>query len=269
MGKISERIERSIMYLTITLQTICPIVFYIYEIRAQWSYILSIFIVVTGLMVVLFATLCLCYRGYVELGCFSGIQIPEDSRACNTCSQYKPERSHHCSSCGKCIKKMDHHCHWLGRCINYDNHGFFVKFILSMLLNSSAVAGFNCYYIYTSFWMKQNTLTHLKMAVLVLSTISSLAIGLVSCFHFNNQMNMIIKNVTYIETLSCETYGYSTNESPYDLGLRHNLEEVFGPLKYFLLSRPAGNGIFFKKKYDVNYWPKHFRDTNVLYTQKI
>lgn len=269
MSKISERIERSTMYLTIIFQTVCPIVFYMYEIETQWSLFLRIFIAISGLMVVLFATLCLCYRGFVELANFSGVDMPEDSRSCNICSQYKPERSHHCSSCGKCIKKMDHHCHWLGRCINYDNHGFFIKFIFSMLLNSSAILGFNCYYGYTSVLMKQRSITHLKMTILILSTITSSTIALVSCFHFNNQMNMVLKNVTYIETLNCENYGYSINESPYDLGFRHNIEEVFGPLKYFLLSRPVGNGIFFKKKYDVSYWPKHYRSNDIVYTQQV
>lgn len=70
---------------------------------------------------------------------------------------------------------------------------------------------------------------------------------------------MIILNITFIESISCYNYGFCESDSPYNLGLRHNLEEVFGPLKYLLLAGPTGDGIRFRKRYNIEYWPQHFR----------
>lgn len=51
-------------------------------------------------------------------------------RWCKKCKQLKPPRTHHCSVCGKCILKMDHHCPWVGSCVGFNNHKFFLQFLV-------------------------------------------------------------------------------------------------------------------------------------------
>jgi hypothetical protein len=51
-------------------------------------------------------------------------------RYCQKCKQIKPPRAHHCSVCGKCVLKMDHHCPWVGGCVAYNNHKYFLQFLV-------------------------------------------------------------------------------------------------------------------------------------------
>lgn len=233
--------------------------------ESGFSFYLATFICCSGALTLVCAALCLRYRGYVELEDLTNIELSPESRSCHICMQFKPERSHHCSACRRCIKKMDHHCHWLGRCINYDNHGHFVRFLLCMFLNSSAVLASNIHYALGVAVHGRYHPTHLVFAVLLFSSTASLLLTCVSCFHLHAQVSMILLNITFIESINCYNYGYSEADSPYNIGLRHNIEQVFGPLKYFLLGRPEGRGIFFKKKYSVEYWPKHFRTTDRMH----
>ncbi|ELA42804.1 uncharacterized protein VICG_00119 [Vittaforma corneae ATCC 50505] len=269
MTRSSERVARLVMYLTVLFITVFPTKYYILSIESWYSFYCAVFICCSGSLTLVYATLCLCYRGYVVLKDFTNIELSPESRSCHICMQFKPERSHHCSTCKKCIKKMDHHCHWLGRCINYDNHGHFVRFLLCMFLNSSAVFAFNSYYLVEIIKYDSYQPTQLMWAILLLSFTASLLLMCVSCFHLHAQVSMILLNITFIESINCYNYGYSETDSPYNLGLRHNIEDVFGPLKYFLLGSPRGNGIFFRKKYCVEYWPKHFRSIDRAYEKII
>lgn len=258
MTKPVERVFRMVMFLTILLNSTFPSFYYILPMNTKSSFYFFVIILSTGILTLLHATLCLCYRGVIKLKEFKNLELGSESRTCNVCMQYKPERSHHCSSCQGCIKKMDHHCHWLGRCINYDNHGFFVKFLFFMFVNSVSILLINIYYSYNLIWTKEYEIDYTNASILVLSMIASGLLGGVGLFHLINQISMVLLNITYIESLNCYNYGYSETDSPYSLSLKHNIETVFGSFKFLLLFKPTGDGIFFKKKYDVHYWPKHF-----------
>lgn len=254
-----ERVARATMYLTVTFTTLLPVKYYILPLKTSFAFWYSVFICSTGSLALLYATLCLCYKGFVSKNEIENVSLPPNARSCHVCMQFKPERSHHCSSCRQCVKKMDHHCHWLGRCVNYHNHGHFVRFLLSMLLNSLAVFLFNSYYLYHSLKYGSYPTSHMIYSFLLLTLCSGGLLGCISLIHLYNQLSMIALNITFIESINCYNYGFAEEDSPYNIGLKHNFEDVFGPLKYLLLTGPRGDGISFKKKYDVEYWPRHFR----------
>jgi hypothetical protein len=40
----------------------------------------------------------------------------------------------HCKECDMCIVGFDHHCYWMDKCIGKRNYGYFILFLVSMLL---------------------------------------------------------------------------------------------------------------------------------------
>lgn len=269
MSKALERIERAILYSTLLFLTTVPTYCYIYPFGTPYSLASSITIGVSGGLAILYATLCLCYRGYVVLDGIAGTEAGIDAKGCHICMQFKPERAHHCSSCRRCIKKMDHHCHWLGRCINYDNHGHFIRFLLFTFITAFTLSSFNAFYIYLIFLSDDVKLDHPSAVVLLASTMLAALLVLVTLTHLNAQLYMAIKNVTFIENLHCKNFDYSVDDSPYSLGIVHNIREVFGPFRMLLLGMPTGNGILFKKRYDISYWPKHISFSDRMYSEAV
>ncbi|KAI8799424.1 DHHC palmitoyltransferase-domain-containing protein [Cladochytrium replicatum] len=57
-------------------------------------------------------------------------------RWCQKCMTFKPPRTHHCSYCKRCVLKMDHHCPWVGNCVGHYNHGYFVRFLISVTFSA-------------------------------------------------------------------------------------------------------------------------------------
>jgi len=66
----------------------------------------------------------------------------QSSKSCMRCSGApKPARTHHCKICNKCVSKMDHHCPWVNNCVGQRNYGYFVQFLLFVVLDSILFAG--------------------------------------------------------------------------------------------------------------------------------
>lgn len=53
---------------------------------------------------------------------------------CPDCEVIRTDRSRHCSICNKCVERFDHHCPWINNCVGINNHGYFMGFLLSMLI---------------------------------------------------------------------------------------------------------------------------------------
>ena len=51
----------------------------------------------------------------------------------SSCDNIKPPRCHHWSMCQKCVLRMDHHCPWIGNCVGFNNHKYFIWFLIYAL----------------------------------------------------------------------------------------------------------------------------------------
>lgn len=269
MSKATERGERFLMFTTLILVNFFPITVYILPLDLYFSTSSTIFLAASLAFTLLNAIFCLCYKGFVLKANFKNLTLDETAKSCSICAQFKPERAHHCSTCENCIKKMDHHCHWLGRCINYDNHGYFIKFLGSMFLNTTVLLYINGYIAYQILVNGKYDPTSTQSFTLIVSSMVSGLLFVVSGMHFGKQLQMLTKNVTYLESLHCQHFGFLESDSPYNINLKHNIEDVFGPMKYLFLGKPKGNGIVFKKKYDIAYWPKHFKFSEQMYVEDL
>lgn len=272
MIRTIEKIQRSLVYFSLIFISSLPVYFYIYSLNTKITQIISWIILISGCLALIYLSLCLCFKGYVELKQEDNIQIDDKKlyQHCFVCDAPKPERAHHCSACRRCIKKMDHHCHWIGRCINYDNHGHFIRFLFFSNILSTAVLSANFFYIYNkiNLYITFKEISIANILIFILSTIFAGLIFVVTTIHLFRQMKFVAKNVTYIEDYQCENYNCKINESPYNINIIHNIQDVFGPFYFLLLGMPQGDGISFKKKYSVMYWPKHKGFANINFCDK-
>lgn len=257
MSKIQERCERFILFSTLTFIYCAPLFCYILPASENKITAFIGFHILFSMLSVLYALLCLCYRGFIDL-------MPESinpltnysARGCTICMQFKPERAHHCSRCKRCIKKMDHHCHWLGRCINYDNLGHFSRFLLFTLLSTFMLFTYNVFYIYNKIKYDIGDVSKTNLAVAVISSLICGLLVAITTMHFISQINMILRNITFIEMMKKRNIGISPNkylDSMYDLGWYNNLVDVFGSPFLLFLGMPSGDGINYKKRHDDNY----------------
>lgn len=253
-----EKIQRSILFGVLNSLIISQILIWKNYLNFPYTKTCVITSCFSFLISQIYALLCLCFRGYVK---FIRLDVPFidiKERTCSFCRQPKAERSHHCKRCMRCIKKMDHHCHWLGTCINYDNHGHFIRFLLFSCIGSTFVLILNIYMIGMYFLERMIRLNNYIIAYVVISSLVSSVLSFVTSIHLFKQFSMILKNVTYIELLqkrNLDLLNKKCGDSPYNIGWYNNLIDVFGPAKYLFAWMPEGDGINFKKRWEIDYWP--------------
>ncbi|CAG0885022.1 unnamed protein product [Cyprideis torosa] len=166
-------------------------------------------------------------------------------RLCRPCRVFKPDRSHHCRVCGQCQLRFDHHCCILNACIGWRNHKSFllmnvynILFLVYVTLTAPSLFMFVHYeeVIRGSF--------HLYMQTLVLYSLAGAA-GLGSLVLLVIAYSLLLRNRTTVEDSRPPRLASGVQRSPYDLGVRRNIEEIFGPcnLFWFLpVQSQIGNG---------------------------
>ncbi|KAM9327262.1 palmitoyltransferase ZDHHC15 [Gastrophryne carolinensis] len=150
-------------------------------------------------------------------------------RFCDRCQVVKPDRCHHCSVCGMCVLKMDHHCPWVNNCIGFSNYKFFLLFLTySMLYCLYIVATvFQYFLLYWSGELKNN---RAKFHVLFLLFVA-LMFFLSLMFLFGYHCWLVGLNRTTLEAFSVPVFHNGPDKNAFHLGIRRNVEQVFGRRK--------------------------------------
>lgn len=196
----------------------------------------------------------------------------EKTHICNTCKTYKPPRCHHCSRCNKCFLKYDHHCAYLDICVGFHNYKFFIQFLVANLC-------YIAFYILvtTTEFFKIHRLSPSITINVIASLIFACGIFIVTLQTLLVQIKLLANNETYVEFCALNEYlqgdhsyihvfqegpisEFSDSKdrkvlNPYNLGLKNNLQEVFGTKLFGWISpsfTSIGDGISFKKNYDDN-----------------
>lgn len=166
-------------------------------------------------------------------------------RYCKFEHKFKPDRAHYCKISRHNVVRMDHYCPWLGNCVGLKNHKFF---FLTIFYDSVAVNVANVCMIHALSAGGHSAITTFLLAntVLTASVVSMLItpFAVLHCY-------LLCKNRTTIEY--CEVANDKKDkykgESPYDLGIWHNLSTTLGTEWYFWLlpTKPdIGDGLDFE-----------------------
>ncbi|KAK9370294.1 DHHC palmitoyltransferase-domain-containing protein [Lipomyces kononenkoae] len=194
----------------------------------------------------------------------AGVMAKENGqrRFCSKCKGWKPDRTHHCSTCGTCVLKMDHHCPWFSACIGYDNHKFFILFLIYVVL--FCVISFLASGIALLDWIdrsqyKETYISLNRVFLFIISIVFGIAVFVFLCC----QLYLLFSNKTTIEAMETQRYKSSVASSSYrysqapssdsvgnifDLGWRENFRQVMGdnPLTWFIPVRTSkGDGMTF------------------------
>nr|KAJ3423228.1 Palmitoyltransferase zdhhc2 [Polyrhizophydium stewartii] len=181
-------------------------------------------------------------------------------RFCAKCGVFKPDRCHHCSVCERCTLKMDHHCPWVNNCVGFGNYKYFLLF----LFYGTAY----CLFVFlVSLFRIWSPLTgavdvdafmdlHGLLLVFVAGTFSICMIIFASLHAY-----YVAINATTIEVMeggrlvhiNRGIFRVPPNINIYSLGMRRNLEQVFGRDRWlWLLPVPStlGDGFTFPLNQD-------------------
>jgi len=187
-------------------------------------------------------------------------------RYCKMCNVWKPDRTHHCSLCSRCILNMDHHCPWINNCVGFYNRKFFMQFVVYVWLCLAIVITYSLPILLDKFllwwsWLVPDigpgllltdSLNLPRHLLMVLGYIVSLALGCTLYNFMKFHIKLISENFTTIENIERE----ENAKSRYDIGVRRNWEQVFGPNLYTWwipahtqASRPIGDGVRWRVHY--------------------
>eukprot|EP01065_Artemidia_motanka_P051287 TRINITY_DN9007_c1_g1_i2.p2 TRINITY_DN9007_c1_g1~~TRINITY_DN9007_c1_g1_i2.p2 ORF type:complete len:208 (+),score=54.74 TRINITY_DN9007_c1_g1_i2:490-1113(+) len=171
----------------------------------------------------------------------------------------KKQPSPPCHVSGALVLKMDHFCPWIGQCVGHFNHRYFTLFLLYLWLSVG-------YAVVTIFLSWQGFLGNPSANPAVVSaTESTVRLCFITCLALCVVIGgfliwsgvLAITNQTTIEFLINRARARKARKlglpwsNPFNLGLRKNLQQVFGPYPYWQMLMPSAAPLVC----DGHHWP--------------
>ncbi|KAL1456419.1 hypothetical protein WDU94_001150 [Cyamophila willieti] len=163
---------------------------------------------------------------------------------CAPCESVAPPRSYHCHMCDVCILKRDHHCRFSACCIGHYNHRYFMLFLFYLTVATIYATYFNLFFIlnYINFNWGLLLKVFFPLAFLVFGLDTStnhvyLVIFIVVLVGSLVSLLLLIYHLTLIQ---CGVLTFEKNRKlkGYNLGLKANIEQVFGTRWYLVWLGP-------------------------------
>ncbi|CAM9451865.1 unnamed protein product [Ascophyllum nodosum] len=173
---------------------------------------------------------------------------------CKKCQQLKPARAHHCHVCDRCIVNMDHHCPWMNNCVGYLNYRYFVLFLLYMFVG--------CFYAvlitmpqFLAFAKSSGIRRRRRssypaveaqtQSAVMMTFILALSVGIAISILLFWHLYLICTAQTTIEFYQNQTHRSRAKQwgelwtNPFNVGIRGNWQQVFGPGPFLLGLLPS------------------------------
>eukprot|EP01059_Diplonema_ambulator_P002456 TRINITY_DN12091_c0_g1_i1.p1 TRINITY_DN12091_c0_g1~~TRINITY_DN12091_c0_g1_i1.p1 ORF type:complete len:329 (+),score=66.05 TRINITY_DN12091_c0_g1_i1:88-987(+) len=160
---------------------------------------------------------------------------------CHHSNQPKPPRAHYCHVSGALVLKMDHFCPWVGQCVGHHNHRYFLLFLI--YLWSSTFYAVCCIGLHWAGILTNPRANEASIQAesqnISLCFVVCIALVIAITFFIVWSGFLALTNQTTIEFLGNKSRTKDAKKiglifyNPFDLGLRGNLQEVFGPFKSY------------------------------------
>lgn len=192
------------------------------------------------------------------------LKVTGGMHSCQVCSVYKPARAHHCSRCMRCVLKYDHHCPWIGQCVGFFNYKLYLLFvgythvftvIITASLGSSllrlalggAVSASNPWLRALSELPIGSTYASEKAASvpIVATYLLAIVFQLLTLYLIPKHLRFARHNTTTVDQVikaqlpDEELRGWV---NMYDVGVKENLESIFGDGSWSAEARRRGVG---------------------------
>lgn len=173
--------------------------------------------------------------------------VPNDKteklwKMCAVCETLTPPRTWHCNTCNTCILRRDHHCAFTGCCVGHSNQRYFLMLLGYLFVSTFYASLYNNYFIWVIHadkFLKITTVLKLAfpmfmfawdqsidtcyLAGYLITMVGSFFIGFLLIYHMRNVLR---GTLTHEKTLT------------YDLGVKRNIEMVFGVRWYLTWISP-------------------------------
>eukprot|EP01063_Lacrimia_lanifica_P006612 TRINITY_DN1410_c0_g2_i2.p1 TRINITY_DN1410_c0_g2~~TRINITY_DN1410_c0_g2_i2.p1 ORF type:complete len:302 (+),score=99.30 TRINITY_DN1410_c0_g2_i2:111-1016(+) len=179
---------------------------------------------------------------------------------CKHSDQPKPPRAHYCHVSGALVLKMDHFCPWVGQCVGHHNHRYFLLFLIYLWCSVA-------YAVVTILLHRWRFIENVRAnEMLYRAEESTVTLCLVVCGALTAVISgflgwsgyLAVSNQTTIEFIGNKARRKAAAErgelfiQPFDLGLKGNLQVVFGPFSsWWQALLPTADALPF----DGHHWP--------------
>ncbi|CAH1098976.1 unnamed protein product [Psylliodes chrysocephalus] len=176
-------------------------------------------------------------------GLVLSIERRPDWRYCAVCETLAPPRSRHCNVCNVCILKRDHHCKFTSCCIGFENHRYYIVFLVYLLSGCLYASYYNLNFVadhihfnwswksliklifsFHTFFAIEWTEYHIYILVIIIVLLATLFTGALLIFHVNLMLRSVVTN--------------ERNITKYNRGKLENIKLTLGERWYLVWLSP-------------------------------